>query len=50
MGSMAADTQIPVSEETRELIREEKEKYGMTYDVYLARIVGEVDPLREVDG
>lgn len=43
---MTADTQIPVSEETRELIREEKEKYGMTYDKYLQRIVGRVDPIR----
>jgi len=44
---MGSDTQIPVSEETRALIREEKEKYGMSYDAYLKRIVGRVDPVRE---
>jgi hypothetical protein len=44
---MGSDTQIPVSEETRELIREEKEKWGMTYDKYLQRIAGRVDPVPE---
>jgi hypothetical protein len=44
---MTADTQIPVSEETRAMIREEKEKYGMTYDAYLRRVVGRVDPIRD---
>jgi len=44
---MGSDTQIPVSEETRTLIREEKERWGMTYDVYLKRVVGRVDPLPE---
>lgn len=40
---------VPVSKETRELIREEKDKYGMTYDGYLSRIVGQVDPVQEVE-
>jgi hypothetical protein len=44
---MGSDTQIPVSKETRALIREEKEKYGMSYDAYLRRVVGRVDPIRE---
>lgn len=44
---MGSDTQIPVSEETRELIREEKDKWGMTYDKYLQRITGRVDPVPE---
>lgn len=44
---MTAETQIPVSEDTREQIREEKEKYGMTYDAYLRRVVGRVDPIQD---
>jgi len=42
---MGSDTYIAVSEETRELIREEKEKYGMTYDAYLRRVAGRVNPI-----
>lgn len=44
-GRMGSDTQIPVSEETRDMIRDEKDKFGMSYDGYLKRIVGEVDPV-----
>jgi len=44
---MGSDTYIAVSEETRELIREEKEKYGMTYDGYLRRVAGRVDPVTQ---
>lgn len=44
---MPAETQIPVSEDTRALIREHKEKYGMTYDAYLRRVVGQVDPVQK---
>jgi len=40
---MASDTQIPISEETRALIREEKDKYGMSYDAYLRRVVQKTD-------
>lgn len=40
---MGADTQIPVSEETRALIREEKDRLGMSYDKYLRAVVGRVE-------
>lgn len=42
---MGSDTYIAVSKETRDLIREEKDRYGMTYDAYLKRIAGEVPPV-----
>lgn len=40
---MPSDTQIPVSEETRALIREEKDRLGMSYDRYLRTVVGRVE-------
>ena len=44
---MGSDTYIAVSEETRDLIRQEKDRFGMSYDAYLKRIAGQVDPVTQ---